>query len=69
MNSGHSVPNAIGWTRLPYNPSSLVRCKQVYQLDMRKQHPPAAISVDTEIREYFTRVFCLASFFILIPNA
>ncbi len=69
MNSGHGVPNAIGWTRLPYNPSSLVRRKQVNKLDVGEQHPPAAVSFDSKIIEHFTCFFRLDSFFILIPYA
>jgi len=56
LNSGTGVPNAEGWTRLPYGPL-LVWGKHVNKFNMTEEHPAAAITGDPEIIHYGRRVF------------
>jgi len=50
LNSGQSVPNALGWSRLPYDPS-LIGIKFINNLLVREQHTPATIPIHIEIVE------------------
>ena len=50
MNSGHGIPNAAGWSRLPHDPS-LVRIEIINYLLVGEEHPPAAVPLHAEVIE------------------
>jgi hypothetical protein len=66
LNSGQSVPNALGWSRLPYDPS-LIRIKFINNLLVREQHTPATIPIHIEIVEDLFRILaCISSALIFL---
>jgi len=66
LNSGQSVPNALGWSRLPYDPS-LIGVNFINNLLVREQHTPATIPIHMEIVEDLLGILaCISSALIVL---
>ena len=63
------VPNAEGWSRLPYGPL-LIWCQCIYKLYMGQEHTTATVACDSQVIHDLGRIFAVfCSPFVFIPAA
>ena len=63
------VPNAEGWSRLPYGPL-LIWCQCIYKLYMGQEYTTAAVTCNSQVIHDLGRIFAVfCSPFVFIPAA
>ena len=65
------VPNAEGWSRLPYGPL-LIWGQCIYELHVGQEYPTAAVTCDTQVVHDLGRllifVLCIHQLLITLPQ-
>jgi hypothetical protein len=63
------VPNAEGWSRLPYGPL-LIWCQCIYKFHVGQEYSTATVTCDPQVIHDLGRIFAvLCSPFVFIPAA